>query len=202
MHADCQFQVGVYTFGSRGEILFANDVWFDMFCLSRKTAGEQKWRESTHPEDIHMVDEKWRLLTDHGISHAQFEFRVKKRLGQDWTTSEDYKILSSSCFAEMDQEGNFKSVTGVIIDNTLDRAHEREVAERLTSALEAKRAQENFMGQHLLQFSCLTLTRTNFGRHGISRDAKPPECNHSMRRRGSRSDWTAYCDRKLATNAD
>jgi len=137
----------VYTFGTKGEILFANDVWFDMFCLPRKSNGEQIWRKSAHPEDLHLLDEKWRLLTEHGTSHANFEFRVRKLPDQKWATSGDYRVLSSSCFAELDQQGSFKSVTGVIIDNTLDRAHEREVAERLASALEAKRAQENFMGK-------------------------------------------------------
>lgn len=50
----------------------------------------------------------------------------------------------------MDDSGNFKSVTGVVIDVSIHKTHEREVAERLASALEAKRAQENFMGKHRL----------------------------------------------------
>jgi len=95
------------------------------------------------------MDEKWRLLTARGESHTQFEFRVRKYPGQKWADDGDYRVLSSSCFAELDQKGAFKSVTGVILDNTLDRAHEREVAERLASALEAKRAQENFMGMSM-----------------------------------------------------
>lgn len=87
------------------------------------------------------------MLANHGTNHAHFEFRVRKDPTKELVEDEQCRYLSSSCFAEVDQFGGFKSVTGVIVDNTLHRTHERETAERLISALEAKRAQENFMGK-------------------------------------------------------
>lgn len=170
--------VGVYTFGSKGEILFANNVWYDVFSLPRKSQGAQIWRDSIHPEDLWMVDEKWQQLAEHGNSHAQFEFRVTgPRQGP--IDEKTCKVVSSSCFAEMDPQGNLKSVTGVIIDNTIARAHERGVAERLADALEAKRAQENFMGE-----SSEAYQRVRFiliaTRHGIPRDAQSAERYHTV----------------------
>ncbi|KAG8632156.1 hypothetical protein KVT40_001296 [Elsinoe batatas] len=138
--------VGVYTFGVTGEILFANQAWYELFGIPYKSQGDQLWRSYIHPEDLWMVDEKWQMLANHATNHAQFEFRVRRNpTTGSVDNDDDCGYLSSSCFAETDQDGNFKSVTGVIIDNTVHRAHEREVATRLADALEAKRAQENFM---------------------------------------------------------
>ncbi|GAB7343683.1 hypothetical protein MBLNU457_1670t1 [Dothideomycetes sp. NU457] len=137
--------VGVYTFGPKGEILFANNVWYDMFYLPHGSKGAQIWRDTIHPEDLWMVDEKWQLLVEHGMNHAQFEFRVTGDPRDKSSGERPVKYINSSCFAEMDPQGNLKSVTGVLMDNTIARDHERGVAERLADALEAKRAQENFM---------------------------------------------------------
>ncbi|KAF2225438.1 hypothetical protein BDZ85DRAFT_279126 [Elsinoe ampelina] len=138
--------VGVYTFGPTGEILFANQAWYELLGIPYKSKGDRLWRSFIHPEDLWMVDEKWQMLAYHATNHAQFEFRVRRNpTTGSVDDDDDCGYLSSSCFAETDQDGNLKSVTGVIIDNTVHRAHEREVATRLTDALEAKRAQENFM---------------------------------------------------------
>lgn len=120
-----------------------------MFSLPYRSKGAQIWRECVHPEDLSIVDEKWQLLEQHGINHAQFEFRATG-LPRDQSIGErPLKYLSSSCFAEKDSQGKLKSVTGVLMDNTIAKDHERSVAERLADALEAKRAQENFMGKFL-----------------------------------------------------
>ena len=158
--ANWNIQVGVYTFGPKGEILFANNVWYDMFSLPHKSQGTQIWRDCIHPDDLWMVDEKWQLLADHGINHAQFEFRVTGDPRHGSTNERPVKYINSSCFAEMTPQGNLKSVTGVLMDNTIARDHERGVAERLADALEAKRAQENFMGESLKTHQYFSLTGT------------------------------------------
>ncbi|KAF2149058.1 hypothetical protein K461DRAFT_324485 [Myriangium duriaei CBS 260.36] len=137
--------VGVYIFGPNGEIKFANETWYRLFSLPSGSRGDQLWRQTLHPDDLHLVDEKWMLLANHGTNHAHFEFRVMKQPNETLVGGSDCRYLSSTCFAEVDENGNLASVTGVIVDETVHKAHEREVGERLAGAIEAKRTQENFM---------------------------------------------------------
>lgn len=141
----CDEQVGVYTLGPSGEVLFANDAYFHLVSITRST-GDKVWRDNVHPEDVHKVDNVWQSLVS-GEGHAHFEFRVCKNPEVQARGDEDYRFLSSTCFAELNPDKSLKAATGVIVDNTTHKALEREVAERLASALEAKRTQENFMGK-------------------------------------------------------
>lgn len=53
--------------------------------------------------------------------------------------------LRASCFPELSLDGTLKSVTGVLMDLSLERSQERAQAERLKDALEARQSQEYFM---------------------------------------------------------
>ncbi|KAF2150178.1 hypothetical protein K461DRAFT_296555 [Myriangium duriaei CBS 260.36] len=137
--------VGVFIFGPDGTVKFANEAWYRLLGITYKQRGQQIWREYVHPDDVGSVDSAWGLLINQGQSHAHFEFRVRRNPVTGSVNEEDCGHVSSTSFAELDQDGNVKAVTGILIDNTIHKAHEREVAERLTSALDAKKAQENFM---------------------------------------------------------
>lgn len=62
-----------------------------------------------------------------------------------------------------------ESVTGVLMDVSVHKAHEQAMAEQLTNALEAKRARENFIGK-LLAFRLFSRQELTWKRHGVTRD--------------------------------
>ncbi|GAM87604.1 hypothetical protein ANO11243_056310 [Dothideomycetidae sp. 11243] len=139
--------VGVFIHGPEGDIKFANEAWYRSFGLPYGAQGSLLWRERIHPDNLAGIDDLWKQVVTHGKDFSHFEYRVRKLPSEIVQGEDDCRHLASTCFAELDQDGNFKSVTGLVVDNTVHRAHEREVAERLASALEAKRTQENFMGR-------------------------------------------------------
>jgi hypothetical protein len=55
--------------------------------------------------------------------------------------------LESCGFPEMAEDGTLQSVSGITTDISIQKAYQREQAEKLKNALEAKRAQEYFMGE-------------------------------------------------------
>lgn len=91
-----------------------------------------------------------------GKGQKSVDFRViNKSSSGDGSTSISY--LRATAFPEPDEDGKMKSVTGIIMDYSAQKAQELAVADRLAEALEAKRTQENFMGESLLE-SILSLT--------------------------------------------
>ncbi|PNS18155.1 Hybrid signal transduction histidine kinase K [Sphaceloma murrayae] len=136
--------VGVYILGPEGEVLYANDAYYHLVSITR-SGGVQVWRDNLHPDDVSKVDEVWQALASGGTGHQHFEFRVRKDPSVETLRDEDCRFISSTCFAELNPNGSLRSATGLIVDHTSHKALEREVAERLANALEAKRTQENFM---------------------------------------------------------
>lgn len=104
------------------------------------------WRVHVHPDDLEETDKQWQSLVQ-GHPQTDFEWRA---LVSDPTQPDKeplIRYLRSSCFPELADDGSMKTVTGVLMDISVHKAHETATTERLRDALEAKRAQENFMGK-------------------------------------------------------
>lgn len=96
---------------------------------------------NVHPDDRERVSEQWQLLVN-GQTQTNFEWRAVRKLpGKD----DEIIYLRASCFPELSRDGTMKSVTGVLMDLSLERAQQRAQAERLKDALEARQSQEYFM---------------------------------------------------------
>lgn len=78
-----------------------------------------------------------------GVGQESVEFRVVKSKNGSTTTT----YLKATAFPESDEHGKTRSVTGIITDWSAQKSQELAVTDRLAEALEAKRAQENFMGE-------------------------------------------------------
>jgi PAS domain-containing protein len=126
-------------------VKFANDAWCKLTGVPQGLSGHVPWRVHVHPDDLESADYQWQQLVE-GKVQTSFEWRV---LHKSQTNPNDEKVtyLRSSAFPELNSDGSMKTVTGVLLDISVHKAHERAVADRLNAALEAKRAQENFMGK-------------------------------------------------------
>ncbi|PSK34547.1 Hybrid signal transduction histidine kinase K [Elsinoe australis] len=139
-----QAPVGVYIISSDGEVVFHNEAYLKLMALSPGgRLSRHCWRDNIHPDDITNVDMQWQALIN-GKPRADFELRVLRHNAKP-DDPDGITYLSTTCFTQLDTGGHTKSVTGISMDISVHRAHERVVAERLANALEAKRAQENFM---------------------------------------------------------
>lgn len=139
--------LGVYIHGPRGEIIYANDAWYRLLGIENGKQGEGLWRDRLHPQDLLIADATWIKIQTQGEDRASLDFRVRVDPDGEWSDDAEYRFLTSNCFAELGRDGELICVTGLIVDNTAQKAHERAASERLAIALEAKRTQENFMGK-------------------------------------------------------
>ena len=131
----------MYILNSDGGVEFANQAWYKLSGVDPNSGGTQEWRSHTHPDDIEAVDDQWRQLL---AGHAQkdFEWRVKRSIPDQ---DDEIVYLRSSCFPERSADGKLKTVTGILIDLSLERAQQHAQEKSLRDALEARRAQEYFM---------------------------------------------------------
>lgn len=151
-----QAPVGVYILGPDGGVIFHNEAWLKLMAISPENVDRFCWRRNIHPDDITNVDRQWQGMIK-GQPRADFELRVVRNDVKP-DDSDRMTYIAATCFTQLDAEGRTKSVTGIAMDISVHRAHERVVAERLASALEAKRAQENFMGKPSFARSTLILS--------------------------------------------
>lgn len=136
----------MYVLGPSGEVKFSNEAWSRMVGMTDSVGTAKPWRIHIHPDDLEDADTQWQSLVQ-GNSQVNFEWRVLVPDPEMPEKEPKTRYLRSSCFPELDDNGNMKTVTGVLMDISVHRAHEQATAERLQDALEAKRAQENFMGE-------------------------------------------------------
>ena len=131
-----------------GSIQFANDAWLKLIGISKEAVENNSlkpWLATVHPDDLQNVHQQWQSLKE-GISSALHEWRVLRR-GESNNSQPDVAYLRSAAYAEVNGDGNLKAVTGITIDYSIEVAHLRETNAKMEAALEAKRAQENFMGK-------------------------------------------------------
>lgn len=126
-----------------------------MFDIEPGNMAQKTWLPRAHPDDVDKIEYQWNRFMQ-GFTQDRFEWRVL-RPGATNFDSEDNIIYLESCgFPTMAADGTFESVTGLTTDVSIVKAYQREQAEKLESALEAKRTQEYFMGKwHLLYCSLL-----------------------------------------------
>ncbi|THW14775.1 hypothetical protein D6D24_05300 [Aureobasidium pullulans] len=141
-----QAPVGIYVLNPDGSIQFANDAWLKLIGISKEAVENNSlkpWLATVHPDDLQNVHQQWQSLKE-GISSALHEWRVLRR-SESNNSQPDVAYLRSAAYAEVNGDGSLKAVTGITIDYSIEVAHLRETNAKMEAALEAKRAQENFM---------------------------------------------------------
>lgn len=73
--------------------------------------------------------------------------------------------LEACAYPEMAEDGTMSCVTGLLTDVSIHKAYQREQAEKLENALEAKRTQENFMGKFISLYYFIIFARVKPPNH-------------------------------------
>jgi signal transduction histidine kinase len=137
----------MFHFDHLGNVLYANDQWFDLTQHPRDSFHPLSWYQVICEQDHALMDREWAKLTAGDPVH--FELRLKRPFeteealngepirGETW--------IIASAYADKSEDGVVKGVLGCLTDISRHKWAEGFQARRIEEAIELKRQQENFM---------------------------------------------------------
>lgn len=170
--------IGISTFGVDGKTLYVNDEYLNLIGVERDY-GTQKlwdsgnqWHNEIVPEDLPVIAEAWRNLTERKSPTVTIEYRTKrpwrsfdKATGSE-ITGETWLINKAT--AEFDEAGELVCIHAWLLDVSHQHYVQNLLAQRLEDALETKRQTNGFIDMVLQLHSCLAQDFFDHGRHSTS----------------------------------
>lgn len=139
--------MAMFHFDELGNILYANEMWFDLTQHPRDSFHPLSWYDVIHEDDHALMDREWAKLTVGDPVH--FELRLKRpfeteeALNGESIRGETWIIASA--YADKNESGAVKGVLGCLTDISRLKWAEDFQARRTEEAVELKRQQESFM---------------------------------------------------------
>lgn len=139
--------MAMFHFDELGNVLYANEMWFDLTQHPRDSFHPLSWYDVIHPDDHALMDREWAKLTAGDPVH--FELRLKRPFeteeslngesirGETW--------ILASAYADKNDDGTVKGILGALSDISRLKWAEGFQARRTEEAIELKRQQERFM---------------------------------------------------------
>ncbi|KAK4988682.1 hypothetical protein LTR50_003761 [Elasticomyces elasticus] len=139
--------VAMFRFNEAGELLYANDNWFNLTQHPRDETLPLSWYHVVDPEDHALLDKEWAKL---GAGQSvSFEIRLKKPFVTDETINgEPVKgttWIIAAAYVEKKPDGSISAVAGCLTDISRQKWAENFQERRREEAVELKRQQENFI---------------------------------------------------------
>ena len=111
--------VGLAFIDTAGTILYANKAWYDFSGLPADAVQPMSWLDSVIPDDRHVLEEWWQKTRDEKDS-GTFQVRSKKPF-KDYNDRNGHMTASyttgfCAAYPVLDDEGNVKSLMGLIMD--------------------------------------------------------------------------------------
>ncbi|KAK5113924.1 hypothetical protein LTR62_003047 [Meristemomyces frigidus] len=140
--------VGMFITDHGGRITFANDTWYEISGVSRRTGpdahlGTDTWMEAISPLDSALVTQLWDDLVTH-TQPVSSEFRFRRQWRDRNGNSSDTWVLFSA-YPEKYDDGRLKSAFGSITNISQQKWAEGIQTRKMEEAVELKRQQENFI---------------------------------------------------------
>jgi len=135
---------GVYIYDSQKRLSYCNFKYFEMMGSEKlSNYADHNFADFIFEDDLDSVVEAFKILVeDHKpVSH---QFRLKRKwISPDGVEGEAY--LSADSYPVFDEEGNLKSIQGIIFDTSRFHWAEKVQKARVAEAVEAKKQQERFI---------------------------------------------------------
>jgi PAS domain S-box-containing protein len=139
--------VAMFHFDELGNVLYANQTWFDLTQHPRDSFHPLSWYNVIHEGDHALMDQEWAKLTAGDPVH--FELRLKRPFETDEALNGESirgeTWILASAYAEKAEDGTVKGILGCLTDISRHKWAEGFQARRTEEAVELKRQQENFM---------------------------------------------------------
>jgi PAS domain S-box-containing protein len=139
--------MAMFHFDEMGNILYANERWFDLTQHPRDAFHPLSWYDVIHRDDHALMDREWAKLTAGNSVH--FELRLKRpfeteeALNGESIRGETWIIASA--YADKNEDGTVRGILGALSDISRLKWAEGFQARRTEEAIELKRQQEKFM---------------------------------------------------------
>ena len=139
--------MAMFHFDELGNILYANEKWFDLTQHPRDSFHPLSWYDVIHPDDHALMDREWAKLTAGDSVH--FEIRLKRpfeteeALNGESVRGETW--ILASAYADKNEDGTVKGILGALSDISRQKWAEGFQARRTEEAVELKRQNEQFM---------------------------------------------------------
>ena len=139
--------MAMFHFDELGNVLYANQMWFDLTQHPRDAFHPLSWYDVIHKDDHALMNREWAKLTSGDSVH--FELRLKRPFeteealngesirGETW--------ILASAYADKNDDGTVRGILGALSDISRLKWAEGFQARRTEEAIELKRQQEKFM---------------------------------------------------------
>ncbi|KHJ36149.1 putative hsp90-like protein [Erysiphe necator] len=135
--------VGIFIANSEGDIIYTNEMLWEISRYSRSKKNANSWMENINDEDHEEFERSWKHLLEKKTA-VTLEFRFKAPwIDRNGCRSDTWALMSA--FPERDDEGNLKSVFGSITNISQQKWAEDLQKRRTEEAIEMKRQQDNFI---------------------------------------------------------
>lgn len=139
--------MAMFHFDELGNVLYANQTWFDLTQHPRDSFHPLSWYNVIHEGDHALMDVEWAKLTSGDPVH--FELRLKRPFETDESLNGEpirgETWIIAAAYAEKNKDGAVVGVLGCLTDISRQKWAEGFQARRTEEAVELKRQQENFM---------------------------------------------------------
>ena len=120
--------VGMYYLNPEGNILYCNDMWYEITGHPRGLEGDMSFMNVISESDHPLITKEWEILTTRRGKRT-FELRLRNPWYDEKGIPKQKWILCS-CDQEFDEAGNLKSIMGCITDISLQKQAEEDAVER------------------------------------------------------------------------
>ncbi|KAH8796996.1 hypothetical protein F5882DRAFT_458574 [Hyaloscypha sp. PMI_1271] len=121
--------VGMYYLNPKGDILYCNDMWYEITGHPRGLEGEMSFMNVISELDHPIITEEWiRLTTQRG--RRSFALRLRNPWIDEATGTPRQKWILCSCDQEFDEEGRIKTIMGCITDISAQKFAEESAVAR------------------------------------------------------------------------
>lgn len=139
--------VAMFHFDEMGNVLWANEAWFQLTGHPRDAFYPLSWYNVIHEGDHPIMDVEWAKL-GRG-ERVEFELRLKRPfLTQEYVNGEQVEgttWIIASAYTDKRPDGSVKGILGCLTDISRQKWIEGFQSRRTEEAMELKRQQENFM---------------------------------------------------------
>jgi len=134
--------VGMFIANDGGNIVYCNDMWWEISRHPRSEDSVNTWMDSVRTEDRPALEVKWTdLVSNKNAITQEFRFKCSRHDGD--SVMDTWVLLSA--YPETDTNGDIKGIFGCITDISQQKFAEQIQAQRREEAVELKRQQENFI---------------------------------------------------------
>ena len=120
---------GVFNMSDKGEILYANDTWYELTGHPKGLKREMSGMGVVYPDDIPLMEREWGNLAKLGAK-SSFEFRLNTTWFHEQSMKWKNRWVIASSNHQLYEDGSLKSIFGCVTDISHQKQAQEDALER------------------------------------------------------------------------